>query len=521
MASNKAGELAPELAQRLQAIAERSTTERRTPADWADWISTHLELMGWPGPDRPDADAAVAVRAWRELLEKFAACGDVTGALNLRAARRMLTEMAREERAPNRENGGGLQLLSPVEALGQQFDGLWVAGLHGEAWPAPMRPNPLIPLSLQRQAGVPGAAPDSHARHSRALMQKLWRAAGQVIVSAAHRRGDERLTPTPALAEIPAVEAAQLAAVHPPSLTEQIALSSEIEVVADPAPALGEQPTLRGGVRLLQLQALCPARAFFELRLHARELVTPSFGIDPATRGQLVHAVLDKLFDELQARNLQPGAADGRALVTGVVQDSLRHRLPPTPLNRVLAELEALRLELLVHELLDFDAARPAFQVLATEAELQVPLGRLQLDLRVDRIDQLDTGDQLVIDYKTGGQKSRADWFGARPAEPQLPLYAVGSGARSVAYVRLSEDGIKIDGIAGDDTGIDGIRTVSKLTRGRLESWPELVAEWQAALVALAEEFAAGACSIDAGAPELAAGPYAPLTRVYDRQYGE
>ncbi len=521
VARNKAAELAPDLARRLAATATRATTGRRSPADWAGWITTHLELMGWPGADHPAAEAAVAVKAWRDLLEKFAACGEVTGTLSFPAARRLLVEMAREEPAPTREAGGGLQLLSPAEALGQQFDKLWVAGLHGEAWPEPMRPNPLIPLRLQRQAGVPGAAPDSHARHAGALLQQLWRAAGHVIVSASHGRGDERLTPTPALDDIPLVAAGDLVATHPPSLTEQIALRSEIEVAADPAPPLGPDAKLRGGARLLQLQAVCPARAFFEMRLHARELPAPSFGIDAATRGQLVHAVLDRLFEALRERSLPPGAPTGRDLVAGIVRDSLRHRLPPTPLNHVLAELEAGRLEALVMELLDVDAARPPFQVLATEAELQVPLGGLQLGLRVDRIDQLDSDDQLVIDYKTGGQKSRADWFGARPAEPQLPLYAVGSGARSVAYVRLSEDGVRVDGISADDTGIDGIQTVRKLTRGRLESWSELVGEWQAALVSLVAELAAGSCAIDVAAPEFAAGHYAPLTRVYDRQYGE
>jgi len=518
---NKARELAPELAKRLEAAGRRPAQGRRTPAGWSDWITSHLDSMGWPGKDRPDADAASAINAWRELLENFAACGHVTGQMNFQAARRTLTEMAREASAPRPESGGGLQLLSPAEALGQQFDGLWIAGLHSEAWPPPMRANPLIPLSLQRQAGVPGAAPDSHARHARSLMQQLWRSADQVLVSAAHRRDDEQLTPTPALAELRAVAASPLIAAHPPSLSEEIAARSETEVVADPAPAMGTEQALRGGVRVLQLQAVCPARAFFELRLHARELPLPSFGIDAATRGQLVHAALDALFRDLQARELGPDSPEARALVPAAVAASLKGRLPPNPLNRVLGELEAQRLAGLLDELLAFDAARPAFRVVATEAQLQVPLGRLELALRVDRIDALETDHQLVIDYKTGGQKRRADWFGARPAEPQLPLYAVGSGARSVAYVRLSEDGIAIDGIAGDDTGIVGIRTVSKLTQGRLASWPELVDEWQAALVALAEEFAAGACCIDALAPELAGGQYAPLTRVCDRPEGE
>lgn len=517
LVEGRATDNAGDFGQRLKAAREQRRAGRQSPAGWADWITRYLAILGWPGDNPLSRDAGAGVKAWQELLNRFCQCGLVSGELDFGAARRMLAEMARTEIAPEPATGGGVQLLSPADALGHQFDRLWIGGLHSEAWPPPMRPNPLIPVTVQRQAGVPAACPDRHARQARELLEGLGRAAGRVVFSVAHRARDERLTPAPVLATIPLSDSDDLPGRRTPSLTESIAMSRETEVVPDPPPALASGEQARGGARLLQLQALCPARAFFELRLRARELAQPAFGIDAVTRGKLVHAALENLTNELREKGLTVAEPAAKEVARDVARRSLAGRLPPSPLNRVLAELELYRLVSLLDDLLDLDAARPAFQMLPPEAGLELKLAELDFRLRVDRIDALEAGDKLVIDYKTGAAKRRADWFGARPAEPQLPLYAVGSSARAVAYIRLSEDGVSIDGIAAGDTGIAGIQPLSKVRQSHLENWDDLLAEWRTTLAALAAEFAEGSCAIDAQSVDLAAGHYAPLTRVYDR----
>ena len=48
-------------------------------------------------------------------------------------------------------------VIDPDTSAGMRFDALWVAGLHAERWPAPVNPDPLIPLELQRAAQIPEA----------------------------------------------------------------------------------------------------------------------------------------------------------------------------------------------------------------------------------------------------------------------------------------------------------------------------------------------------------------------------
>ena len=60
--------------------------------------------------------------------------------------------------------------------------------------------------------------------------------------------------------------------------------------------------TLNAGLRSLQLQQDCPFRAQAEMRLGATPLETPSDGIDPRLRGQLLHKSLELLWRELQGQ---------------------------------------------------------------------------------------------------------------------------------------------------------------------------------------------------------------------------
>jgi len=98
--------------------------------------------------------------------------------------------------------------------------------------------------------------------------------------------------------------------------------------------------------------------------------------------------------------------------------------------------VEQSRLERLLKEWLMQEKGRPDFTVVEREAPRRVNAGGLELDLKVDRIDQeVADGTYVILDYKTSESLSTRDWDGDRPDAPQLPLYAVKSGRKvSGAY---------------------------------------------------------------------------------------
>ena len=90
------------------------------------------------------------------------------------------------------------------------------------------------------------------------------------------------------------------------------------------------------------------------------------------------------------------------------------------------------RLERVIAEWLQLERERQPFTVIQQEARRRVTVGGIDLSIRADRMDRLENGDSVVLDYKTG-ECSASDWFGSRPNDPQLPIYAVTAEAPSPA----------------------------------------------------------------------------------------
>ena len=76
-----------------------------------------------------------------------------------------------------------IQVLGPLEAAGLSFDALWICGLEAGRFPAPARPNPFIPIPLQRRLDMPHASADREWRFATVLLDQFCRGAGQLIAS--------------------------------------------------------------------------------------------------------------------------------------------------------------------------------------------------------------------------------------------------------------------------------------------------------------------------------------------------
>jgi RecB family exonuclease len=198
----------------------------------------------------------------------------------------------------------------------------------------------------------------------------------------------------------------------------------------------------------------------------------------------------------------------------------------PDALTGRFAKLERERLAQLGRAWLEQERRRPAFEVVEIEKKQTVSLGGLTVNAKLDRLDRLQGGAHAILDYKTG-EASIAGWLGARPDEPQLPLYAVTSGTdvAAVAFARVKVGEKKpFRGIARKKGLIPDVDT---LTEQRLHaakgyhSWDELLSGWRRELEALGREFASGDARV---APKdgLVTCTYCdvkPFCRIYER-YG-
>lgn len=520
---------APRFAESMESLhqAAGALPGRQGASAWALFFRATLAAVGWPG-DRPLAtDEYQAAQAFDELIADLESCAGVTGRLGFPAALALLQALADERAFQPAGNAGAVQVLGILEAMGQQFDHLWVCGLTSATWPPGGRPSALLPLSLQRRLGLPDSSPGATRERAERQLRWLLSSAGDVVASWARQRDAEPQTPSPLIAALDEV-AGECVAEQWRGATlrmAQFATAATEDLVDDPAPKIAKPRPFRGGVALLERQARCPARAFLEFRLGAQEIPTPQAGIDAGRRGALLHGALEDIFRQVDSsqrlRELLP-ARTGQ-LVDDAIARQLRKSLPPgNAVLQAIARIEQRRMRQLLLDFLATERARDDFRILAVEdhvltAHLPPAIAALDLVLRPDRVDVMADGGRLVIDYKTGTRLPAArEIHGPRPRSPQLPLYATAVDAHGVAFIHLRPSGPRWLGVGQASWGIDGMLEPQRFTHDEVSDWGAQRAAWWTALERLATEFLEGSFLVDRWRLDEARGQWAMAIRFED-----
>ncbi len=232
------------------------------------WIRA-FEAGPWSLRHRWSSAEYQSAERFRELLAALAAADPLFGTQSRRSAEGILRRAARDT-AFQAQTG-----IPPIWVSGQLIDpwlayeGLWVTGCSEERWPPPVDPIPLLPVPLQRQYGVIGAAVQSQLQFAEDL-QRRWQARAVACVFSCADSGRR----PPRGAESAAARA--FAARHGVAARERGAAALARAVTAA-HPASSSSSTsgrrhsapdeLTRGVATLKAQSRCAFRGFAETRL--------------------------------------------------------------------------------------------------------------------------------------------------------------------------------------------------------------------------------------------------------------
>ncbi len=489
------------------ALVDRCRSTRRqwpavqAPSAWAQSFQALLAAAGWPG-DRPlDSAEFQTVERWNELLKTVASMDAAAGAWREDEAAARLGELAEDTQFQPEDENAPVQVMGALEAAGARFDYLWITGLDDRAWPAPPHPHPFLPLGLQRERGLPHSSAEREMTFARQTIARLKASAPRIVVSYPRRDGDCDLRPSALIADIRALDQ------NPEhergdAWSTWMSQRARCEQTADFAGPPLLDAIAPGGVSILKKQAECPFRAFAEMRLAARPLDSGDLGISAADRGTAVHKALQIFWAEVESHErLIAMSADqlqetvARATRRALDSDSDR----TSNFRRRFLEIEQDRLERLLLEWLAIERVRSPFTVVSREAERLVETGGLTLKARIDRVDRLNDGREIVIDYKTNAPSVSA-WSDARPDEPQVPLYATSHIAplAAVAFGQLTPGEVRFKGYADGADVLPGVKAFAKTPEGALyDSLADRIAAWRPVLERLARDFREGRAEID------------------------
>lgn len=489
----------------LQRLAERLSRAHRSletaeQSSFSSRFALALDELKSPAVGAASSAVQQVSQEWQRFLEQFAACERWHRCRSVGEAVALLKAMAERHRFAPSQGEAAVTLTRALDHPVVKYDGIWVAGLQSDTWPAPQRFDAFLPWEMQRAAQIPLSSAAGQTRLAQAAMQRWASCSDELVYSCARADGETELQPSVLLRDLPPLDPSPCV-----SLAARLKKSSTttLESISDEyGLPWSSEALLPGGGQALIDQDACAFRAYAHRRLLGRFEQDAEHGISALSRGSFMHHALQYLWAEIgDSRNLLrldvaalmailERALDDAAAVTlgGLTDDGVQVRS---------IERERNRARELIQLLLNDERTRPAFTVLLSEHALETQLGTARVSLRIDRVDQIVTADGrqalAVIDYKSGRHQSLA--FGGERIEAiQLWLYAIALEAAAelpvvaLGNLHLQSPTPRFAGLAAEEGLLPRVDATAAW-----ESWRE---QARVRLLELAQAFQAGFAAV-------------------------
>ncbi len=490
--------------------------EPRPPSVWARIFSQILRRLGWPNGDREtNLRTNLVYETWVECLDALASLDHIQGSQTKQQAWTTLKRFAEGKSFQAQKKNKPIQVIDFTNAAGMQFDYIWVLGANADSLPVTSSPNPFIPIKIQKKLKLPHSSPEWELEFSQNLLSQFKSRSQSIAFSYSLWDKDITVRKSPLLNQysnkIETFSSLNLGEPNTAHKKEDFLESFEEDVEIPISKAEIEakkKDWSRAGYRLIKNQSNCPFKAFAAHRLDLDPVSVPETDFEESERGILVHNVLEKVWNELKNSSKLRDLSENDRLPELIenkieeVSEKISGSLKSQP---HFFELEKKRVASLIEKWLETEDLRANFEIFGLERPEPINLAGLDLNVRVDRIDRLSDGSQLVIDYKTGAVNT-SDWFQERIQEPQLPLYAIKLKPAGIAYARVVKDNktTSFSYLSKEPSILQLPNAPTSFEKKTgISEWEHLLNYWEACLSSLAANFLNGKTEIDPFRPGI------------------
>lgn len=483
---------------------------KRYPSEWAEFFKESLSKMGWPEAETLSSANYQTLDAWEEALKVFRSLDCQLGPCPYERAYMWLREIVDTRQfQPRLSHVAPVAIMTYADAVGLDFDHVWMLGATNKNLPLPADPNPFLPVELLEDAGVPEATSEGQLAKSQRVVQALMTTSADITVSSfehddrgSHIGASELFGSWPAPVRCSAVWAGFKG--------NEVGLLDRAAFVEETIPPVSddERENLKGGVSIFQNYANEPFYAFACNRLGAREFPEPVIGFDPRIQGTMLHLCLELFWRRVvtQAALKAMTADELGAVMDDCVEKACVRLLYKLEwrYGRRMIRLEQARLKGLLLAWMDVEKARiHPFEVVGFERRTEVNVFGVELTITLDRIDNIEVSEgeykAVLFDYKSGAKFTYTRLNAGNLTEPQLPIYATQVDPKDLDVKSI--EGISLAQVNAKKMHIHTRSSFSaKLLGGEPGKndvcmpgeWAEQVAAWNTTLEQMATGFLAG-----------------------------
>lgn len=493
---------------------------------WVNFFQQWLTCWGWPTA-KPEALEYQLLQRWEKLLQDFIELSLIQPHIGISRSIELIKQMAREAVFSPKAPASPLLISGLYDAIGQPADICFLTGMS-EHFPVPTSKDSFVPTQLLKQQAYPDADVQTRLQQSKAMLQSLIAYNQTTIVSYPCYSGDrdgldlsvsslfrERQFDDACINDVFGIQEDK-----PASKTNMLEVysdesglpwDSDLSVKGQSVKAQSvKAQRVKGGAKIFENQSNCPFKAYVTHQLHTEQDTDSEFGLDAMDHGIVIHALLQLAWDRLKTQKALLAMDDHQQ--TDFCERLVKEFVSANPVKLTeekhqLLQLEQTRLADLLNQWLVQDSARPmAFSVTNTEDKGEANIAGIHFNYIIDRIDTLDDGRQLIVDYKTG-DVSKSGWLGERPEQPQLPLYslawqAAGMSQKDSPSISISTYTSKVAGIAyakvnSKECKYEHLAEPDIFGAKENTDWLDAHQQWPEIFTQLANDFLQGQAKVD------------------------
>lgn len=441
-------------------------SHKQSYKQWAAYFHEQLKHLGWPGERAVDSHEYQTIQRFFAALDELGALDCTETPCHFKTAVQRFKQLCQQISFQAQSKVHNIQILGHLEASGMTFDEIWLADMNEMNWPANVDNNAFIPLRTQRAFNLPRATAERTLQFYQALTQQFFNSSKKITCSFAKQQEGLPYQISPLLQQLPTQDS--------PHYNQAEVSAWPCENLYEPAIPLKDKQ-IKGGTYFFKAQSACPFQAFARYRLHAESITPLYFALNDKDRGIIIHKLLQDIWQELKTQETLLNMSD-EALYQ-MLNEMIERTLQPYHLSQAIAIIEKERLKQLLFDWLQQEITRPPFTVKSVEQLQKVKFNGLEFNMRADRIDEYNSGEYVVIDYKSK-KVSLNDCYKERLAEPQLPLYALqNTEITQIAFAQVRRDELKF--LPSDD-----------------KTWQTYKTQWQHELKQLSDEIKQGVATV-------------------------
>ncbi|MCF6767464.1 PD-(D/E)XK nuclease family protein [Thiotrichales bacterium 19S11-10] len=465
-----------------------------------------LKAFNFPGINPLSSENYQALTQFYQLFHKIKELQYLFNDLNYKELIDLLKWLSKTSIfQPESNPQASIYVLGILESSQQYFDQLFIIRMNDQLWPQKPNPNPLLPISLQKKLKMPNASNERELYFAKNISHSFFYQSSNLTISYSLFDGDSEQSLSPLITT-------ENIKVKSYPLDRCVQLSTEICNVKLTKRHLSLAPlkkSINASSYLYQRFVQCHFKAQMQDRLKLNELGTFKKPLSAKDKGTLIHDILARIWQKVKTQaNLKAfEPTKFNILIDSTIKETIHqstYLAPPylTHLNLV----ETKRIKNLLMHWFELEKSRDlSFKALSFEHRSNIQIGQLtSKNIRVDRVDQLDSGEIWLVDYKTSKKVQPNGWYDEKLTQPQLPLYALANNAHGIGFSQIngksmtmsilyqaSDHAVKLKQYAFDLDTNQTSKVQEKLITD-YRNWHELKTSWLNQLTQMAVSFSQG-----------------------------